>query len=58
MAEYPHRPWSLGFSLGFGPGFPEPPPAPDAPKVPVTGAKGGTVPLIGDHRPGVGIVKT
>ena len=51
VSDYTHRPWSSGFSLGFGPLHFDPPRLPDTPVAPpVTGAKGGKVVRIGDAR--------
>ena len=52
VSDYTHRPWSSGFSLGFGPLFFDPPRLPNPPQLPVTGAKGGTVAIVGDARGG------
>lgn len=52
VSDYPFRPWSSGFSLGFGPLFFEPPRPPEETPSPVTGAKGSSVRILGDRRPG------
>lgn len=50
VSDFPFRPWSSGFSLGFGPLYLDPPRLPDPPQTPVTGAKGGIVVRQGDAR--------
>ncbi len=56
-ADFPHRPWSTGFSLGFGPLWFDPNPAPRPTGPAVTGAKGSTMKTIGDQRPGSSVVQ-
>ncbi len=55
VSDHPYRPWSAGFSLGFGPLWFNPPRPPAPTPVPVEGAKGGFVKVLGDNRPGVDV---
>ena len=55
VQDFPFRPWSTGFSLGFGPLYFVPPVPPPIPPEPVTGASGGEIMIQGDKRSNISV---